>query len=209
MYLGNRKARTRGYDHYLGSQKLRVPDLANLNDIVQRYRDGDLQYREYLIEHHMRLVMDICGRYHGKGIQNVDDLVSVAMLELVGVVDKAATRLVDNNITGYVVSNIHFAIYKYLSEDTIVRVPKMSQERGIAKVKVGGIDHDIPTRHHDPLIAQEMREVMCRTRSDREVLALIEKGYSDVEIARILSVPRGTIYQIKMTMKGRLNGYGC
>lgn len=206
MYLGNRKAKTKGYEHYLGSQNLPVPEK-DISQIVQDYRDGNSHLRDFLVNNHMRLAMDIVGRYHGKGYQDVDELVSVAMLAVVDAVDKAAERLHDNNITGYVVSNIHYAIYQHLAEDSTIRVPKRSQERGHS-VKVSSLEQEPPQSDlRNRLIYDEMKERMCKTRSDREVLDLTEKGYNDVEIAKLLQVPRLTIYKIKMKMKGRLDGY--
>lgn len=94
-------------------------DEAELNDRVQRYRDGDLSQRDPLIEAHIRVAVQIAVAYPNHD----DDVIGVALLALVNAVDQAREALTDNLITPYIKAVIRDRIVTAIASSRAVYMP--------------------------------------------------------------------------------------
>ncbi|MBA3231315.1 MAG: sigma-70 family RNA polymerase sigma factor [Acidobacteria bacterium] len=56
-------------------------------DLARRYRDGDREARDELVERNVRLVISVAAKYRGRGLP-FDDLVQEGTLGLMRAIDK-------------------------------------------------------------------------------------------------------------------------
>ena len=70
----------------VNTAKLRLLDQAEMDRLLRRSREGDLQARELLIEGNLRLVLSVIQKFLGRG-ENVDDLFQVGCIGLIKAID--------------------------------------------------------------------------------------------------------------------------
>lgn len=168
--------------------------------------------RDDLILGHVRLGRSIVSRIASKVGQR-SELTSVMMLALVEAVDEFTSKSYDDNITGYIVAQVHHAISDHLNALPIVgpsvsaqRVRKTRGQERIAVPQVVDI-YDARIQQIDFGIQQlevnEVAESLCINDQEREVLRLRLADYSDSEIGEQMGLTRWIVWSIRQGLQER------
>lgn len=97
-----------------------------IESLTSKLRDGDASVINEIIECHISIVKEQV-KYHARKFPNAyNDVMGVAMLTLTEVVHRAASGLVDNNITPYIMKRINGAIIDFTVSLPLVRIPRKS-----------------------------------------------------------------------------------
>lgn len=156
---------------------------------------------------------------------DIDDIVSVALLELQEAVTRAATALTDNNIAPYLTVSISRAINKYISENKIITIPAETKRlNGLQDIKVSSIHAklDIKTTEdaefsrdaklEQALAAPDTKGVekiwerlfeIATNDLECEILILKSQGYTNNEVASLLGKYPSQISKIKSDLERR------
>lgn len=118
------------------------PDEDVLRDQVQRYRDGDESQRNAIISAHLHVVASIAGDF---GRRDSDEILGVALLELVDAVDRAPTALSDNEITPYITKSVRYRIKDAIGENRPVYMPSRTFRYKAAHGEIDREGSDDPT----------------------------------------------------------------
>lgn len=141
MNLRQRGTVNRGYDHFLGTVDLPAPPTqAELDTLVPMLISGSHEAGNELISKHIRLILEIAGRYVTKinSVRLVDDFIGAGLLATTRVVDKircGKKSMYDTNITGVIVEAVHSAMSKTLEKVPVVSVPGSTRRTARLKGK--------------------------------------------------------------------------
>jgi len=219
MFLANRTVKGVGFSHPLRDLDLpaRLSD-ERLEVLVRELRDGTINKsgREELAEGHVRLAMDVVGRYLVRASHKRDVLVAEAMYAIAYAIDRAPTKLRDNNFTAYCVGCVHRFVVHELLEGHMGAVSHSQYSR----LKQRGL----PTNGHsftalqDEHVVQDQSKLFdlqeavthsMKTDLERAVICKRLEGLSDAEIGDQLDYSDEMIRQIRLRVGRRLKGELC
>lgn len=187
------------------------PDDEVLKDQVQRYRDGDTSLRAPIIEAHLHIVASIVGDYRRN---DTDEILGVALLELVDAVHRAPDVLEDNAITPYITSCVRYRIKDAIGRDRSIFMPPRTFNRKSADGEVDvvkvvfsiGDDYygddewtrqlcNTPTaRPEEPSV--EFREVLSmsiKTPMEERIVSMAAEGHNFETIEGVLQMKKTQI----------------
>ena len=95
-----------------------------MDDLVQRFREGDASVAQEITERHIPLARKLAWRFVSRFPERKSDLIQAAMLGLVQAVYNAPGKLYDNNIGAWINTRVVGAIRDYLAKDHMIPVPK-------------------------------------------------------------------------------------
>ena len=100
-------------------------DEAVVTALTKEYRaTSDQAIRDQLIESHVRLALNMAGKFMHGQIRRKDDLISAALLGLTQAVTWAPVRLKDNNITPYIVTTVVRFLKDFIQKDSLVPIER-------------------------------------------------------------------------------------
>jgi len=210
VYLAGRHIPATSYHHYLGKVKLpfHIPEK-ELYPLVRRLRLGDLTVANKIIEGHIRLAMQVVGRYltvlQSRGRK--DDLVSEAMLAVSEAVHRAVNKLKDNKITPFIVANIHSKLALYIAEDRVVVVPYITLRRkgDIKLIHPVGLSNNIAATK-SWMHGIELRDILencCVNPIEKELIRLRAKKLTDDEISQSIGMSRPAVVRMRHQIEKR------
>lgn len=95
-----------------------------LEALVIKLREGDVTVKERLVLHYFRLAFSMARKYSKMfGMRYYDVMVSEALYCIVLCLNGAKENLVDNDLTTYLVSKLHWALCDTVSKDKVLKVP--------------------------------------------------------------------------------------
>jgi len=205
MYLGGVKARGRGvvFDFFRTATLPQRLTESKLEALVVRLRQGDTGVMDDIVKGHMRLAMQIVSRYHAKiGIVDLcEDLLGEAFLALVHGCRAAQTRLVDNNITPYLISKVHSAISNYLANAKTISIPRTTYNKYNGMLKPPKVEPLQDKASNQDIVSEVIGEELslrcCTNPMQRDILQRRLSGESDMDIARVAGVSRSTITRLR------------
>lgn len=226
MRLSNLPTPTRGYTHFLGRCNLpgKIAE-ARLKEILPLIRLQNQNAIEEAICGHMRLAMEIVGRYLFvlKHDRWVDDLVGAAMEGLCDAVNNASARLRDDNLTGYIVATIHGRLSRCIDCMPVVRIPRQTRN---SRKKAGKSDLPpdpqvlqidtlsklkhlnwlVPVSVNSDVKILELKEIIDKvafSETHRKILGLLEQSYTLDEIAEQLDLAKTSVWLMRQEMQQR------
>ena len=110
----------------VNTAKLKVLTNDQINDLLHRYKDGDLAAREELIAGNLRLVLSVIQRFINRG-EMVDDLFQVGCVGLIKSIDNFDTTL-NVRLSTYAVPMIIGEIRRYLRDNSAIRVSRSMRD---------------------------------------------------------------------------------
>lgn len=181
-------------------------------------RTGDANATERVILGHVRLAMQIVGRYlHRLKSDRLSDLLVSAALE--GIIDAvhrvSAGSMEHDNLSGYVTDYIHRYVSRALEDVPTVRVPRTTQQsaryRGETVRRPSRVGFDDPdllrrTAKHDDINDFEIKEIIdkiIQSDLERRILELRQEGQTDAEIATALSLSKTSVFLIRKQVERR------
>lgn len=110
----------------VNTAKLKVLTNDEINDLLRRYKAGDLAAREELIAGNLRLVLSVIQRFVNRG-EMVDDLFQVGCVGLIKSVDNFDISL-NVRLSTYAVPMIIGEIRRYLRDNSAIRVSRSMRD---------------------------------------------------------------------------------
>lgn len=184
-----------------------IPE-SELKVLVQRLRQGDNTVKSSIIEGHLGLAAQIVGRNVtvAENRRDTDDWVSEAFLAVCAAVDRAAENLVDDNITPYIIASIHSMLARFIAENRLIYVPystfRLYQGTLQPVMTESFVDYEIKTKNI--LEIQEIFDLACHTSTERKILDMRKRGYTDQEIGQAIGVHRMLIMRMRQTIEQRV-----
>lgn len=191
MFLGRRKSKSIGFNS--GYRKLLPPRLPpeRIIELVEKLRNGSLDVFEELILQHLALAIHIVGRYVKHFPDKTDDLMSVAALTVTECVHSFANASHDNNLAGYITSNIHGKLSHFIKEeDRLIQVSWSGFSKAQKKAKKEGnaIDFYLPrTTSLDHTTRNDSEEEYEGARDSVSIAPSVNDDDTKLEIEEILS----------------------
>jgi len=110
----------------VNTAKLKVLTNDQINELLRKYRAGDLSAREELISGNLRLVLSVIQRFVNRGEQ-VDDLFQVGCVGLIKSIDNFDISL-NVRLSTYAVPMIIGEIRRYLRDNSPIRVSRSMRD---------------------------------------------------------------------------------
>jgi len=187
-----------------------------LDSLVTRYRAGDDSCRGDLILAHIDTAQVTAIHYYMKYPNKYFDIISSAYLGLCQAVTWAQKKLVDNNITPYIIVTIRRFISEYIDDDSLIRIPR-SAIRKMLKLNDDEIEAmfpktidniDVKNQADKPQFYIDVYEVINRlglTNREKQILKLRVQGFTYREIGDELQIDHAwiarKIYSIRIKAK--------
>ena len=204
--------------HVTGAGSFPAPLSAKReSELLEKSRNGDLQARNKLIEHNLRLVAHIVKKYYAAS-SNQDDLISIGTIGLIKAVstfktDKNirlatyASRCIENEILMF------FRNQKKSSQDVYISDPIDTDKEGNALTLIDVIadKSDIVEELDTKFKLQKLKGILGQTLNKRE-LQIIELRYgigenpelTQREIAKKLGISRSYVSRIEKSALEKL-----
>ncbi len=204
--------------HVTGAGSFPAPLSAKReSELLEKSRNGDLQARNKLIEHNLRLVAHIVKKYYAAS-SNQDDLISIGTIGLIKAVstfktDKNirlatyASRCIENEILMF------FRNQKKSSQDVYISDPIDTDKEGNALTLIDVIadKSDIVEELDTKFKLQKLKGILGQTLDKRE-LQIIELRYgigenpelTQREIAKKLGISRSYVSRIEKSALEKL-----
>ncbi|MCD7725826.1 MAG: RNA polymerase sporulation sigma factor SigG [Clostridiales bacterium] len=110
----------------VNTSKLKVLKNSEINELLEKSRNGDKKAREELISGNLRLVLSVIQKFGGRG-ENPDDLFQVGCIGLMKAIDNFDTSL-NVRFSTYGVPMIIGEIRRYLRDNSAVRVSRSMRD---------------------------------------------------------------------------------
>jgi hypothetical protein len=137
MYLGHRKVKGRGYKSGITQEQIPAQiEPVILVGLVQQLRAGNPHVVKEIIGGHIGLVIQIVGRYVVYFPHKAEDMTGVALLATVEAVRLFEFCGTNDDITPYIVSNVHGKLANFLKEDSTVRMTQYGMKKVIDDAKL-------------------------------------------------------------------------
>ena len=175
-------------------------DSEELLKVLEKVRKGNSDAIETMILGHCRLAMSIVNRYltifH---INNHEDLDCAAIQGIVVAVNLIVKgNLKHNNVTGYIVCYIHQYITDYIYHDTTVYSPRRKQP-----ILIEVLDNSIGMETFNNFEIWDSLLSIANDDTEKQILKLRSKRYTDSEIGEILGLSRLKVFRIRHDLFNR------
>lgn len=215
MLLRKIKSRSSSYDHWLRSQDLPERLARPESEVLADLRRGAA--RDEAVLGHIRLAMQIAGRYIAKlnRSDKADALVSAAILGLAEGVQKVISgSMKHDNLVGYLVEQMHFAISKELEDERMfgaaARTRRWRRQNGIQKpdIKQETLTDEITTTNGETEIFEINEAIRSLNLSDseREIVDLRVQGFRDDYIGNVVGLSSHSVCMIRKDLQTRYLG---
>ncbi len=206
---------------YLGSTDLLPPPLDKEveEELVIKSNNGDVEARNKLIEHNLRLVVFLAKKYDNT-MYDLEDLVSIGTIGLIkGVktykLDKNiklatyASRCIDNEILMFLRKNKRRKIE--ISFEDSINLDGDGNELHLEDVL--GTDGDIVEKEYEDVVDKQMlsREIEKLSKRDKQIITLRyglngSEEYTQKEVADMLGISQSYISRIEKKAIKKLKG---
>lgn len=204
---------------YVGAVDKLLPPLSKEEelDLARRMNAGDMEARNKLIEHNLRLVVFLAKKYENTGYE-LEDLVSIGTVGLIKGID---TYKVDKNI------KLATYVSRCIANEILMFLRKNKKRRGEISLEetlnydsegntlcledVLGTDEDIVATSFEKMIDKRFLENELNNLNDREKLIMSlryglnnKDEYTQKEVASILGISQSYISRIEKKVINRI-----
>ncbi len=186
-------------------------------ELLEKFKNGDLEAKSKLIEHNLRLVAHVIKKYYSVGVDQ-DDLISIGTIGLIKAVstfnaDKGirlatyAARCIDNEILMY------FRANKKTEKDVYFSDPIDSDKDGNALTLMDVIADDVNIADDiDTKLKIDKLKVLIETRLDEREKEIVKmrygiSGYTEMTqkmVAKKLNISRSYVSRIEKVALAKL-----
>lgn len=173
------------YELFVTSDLPPVLSRDELNNYFIKYKNGDLESRNIIIEHNIRLVINIVNRFFYNTSYDIKDLISVGLIGLIRSVDKfditknlqfstCAYKYITNEILKYMKVN-----KKHTSNDSInKKIKDYNDELELSDIL---IDEDICIEEEvtDKIRDEEIRKIIMDLPSPKKEMVSLYFGFGE------------------------------
>lgn len=145
----------------VNTAKLKVLKNSEMEELLRRTKQGDMEAREQLIAGNLRLVLSVIQKFTNRG-ENVDDLFQVGCVGLIKAIDNFNTDL-DVRFSTYGVPMIIGEIRRYLRDNSALRVSRSMRDTAY---KVLRTKESLMTRFQREPTIEEISKELALKRED-------------------------------------------
>lgn len=145
----------------VNTAKLKVLKNSEMEELLRRTKQGDMEAREQLIAGNLRLVLSVIQKFTNRG-ENVDDLFQVGCVGLIKAIDNFNTDL-DVRFSTYGVPMIIGEIRRYLRDNSALRVSRSMRDTAY---KVLRTKESLMTRFQREPTIEEIAKELALKRED-------------------------------------------
>lgn len=189
---------------YTGIRNLPRPlEPERLKTLVQRLRQGDESVKSEIIYGHLRLAISIVGQNARNN--NDSDMLGEVFLQLVRAVNRAGSKLTDDNITAYLASNMRWSCRQVLRRDRLLHVPLKALKKGRKPFNRITVESPEETLFQPELDHHftELLDLVINTPIENEVIQQRIAGYTDEQIAAHFKRSRSFVQHTRSTIETR------
>ena len=188
------------------------------NELLEKSQNGDIDARNKLIEHNLRLVAHVVKKYYANGTEQ-DDLISIGTIGLIKAVstfktDKGirlatyAARCIENEILMY------FRTKKKTSQDVFISDPIDTDKDGntLTLTDIIADNRDIAEEIDTKIKIEKLRSILKNCLDKRELQIISMRyginGYEELtqrEIAKKLKISRSYVSRIEKSALEKLH----
>ena len=110
----------------VNTSKLKVLSGEETNELLKKYRAGDLSARDELISGNLRLVLSVIQKFSNRGEQ-IDDLFQIGCVGLIKAIDNFDITL-GLRLSTYAVPMVIGEIRRYLRDNSVIRVSRSMRD---------------------------------------------------------------------------------
>ena len=166
----------------VNTSKLKVLSSSETNELLKKYRGGDISARDELISGNLRLVLSVIQRFSNSG-ETVDDLFQVGCVGLIKAIDNFDITL-GLRLSTYAVPMVIGEIRRYLRDNSAIRVSRSMRDTAYRALQTK--ERLMNETQREPSI-DEIAKAMDAKREDvvfaldgiMEPVSLYEPVYSD------------------------------
>lgn len=174
-------------------------------ELLKKVREKDPIAIEKMILCHIRLVISIVNRYVSSGLNYLaDDLDSAAIEGVVTSVNRVAEgKMADHdNVTGYIVKNVHYFIIKAIQHEAAIYVPRKHSNKTVEFLP------DVLSAKDSQLSIQELEiwdlvDSLTDDNLEKGILKLRSEGHTDAEVGELVGLNRLQILRIRSDLLRR------
>ena len=139
----------------INTAKLQVLSNEEMNQLLRRAKEGDMEARETLIRGNLRLVLSVIQKFLGRS-ENVDDLFQVGCIGLIKAIDNFDISQ-GVRFSTYGVPMIVGEIRRYLRDNSSIRVSRSMRDTAYKVLQVR--EHLLRQSQREPTVEQIAREL--------------------------------------------------
>lgn len=182
--------------------------IENIQEILERVREGNREARDTLILGHLRLATSIVNRYLSYLNSNhsvmADDLDGAAIEGIVDAVDRIEKgKMQHDNVTGYIVYSIHNSINRCLKKSIPIHVPRNHKIPCFLSLDENHHVKEGWHEFHDLVEVKDELDNLIQNEIERKLIDLKIMGHSDTEVAAILGLNRTKLIRMKQSLRER------
>lgn len=213
MYLFKKRIPRVSIGHPLSKIAKRFTD-DEMEKMTNQLKEGDRTVIQEILAGHAQLAISIAAQYANlaRGKNKGMDLVSEAMLSMLRTCEKMiGVKDYEGPITGRLISRLHSDLSKFLLHDSIVRIPAKAQflkKDLTAQAALYGLKVRLSILR--PVILDDLLDILdhsIRTPKERRIIDLRRKGYTDLEIGKLLDIDSRTVGKIRKNIEQRFDEY--
>ena len=166
----------------VNTAKLKVLKNEEMEELLRRTKQGDMEAREALIAGNLRLVLSVIQRFTNRG-ENVDDLFQVGCIGLIKAIDNFNVDL-DVRFSTYGVPMIVGEIRRYLRDNSALRVSRSMRDTAYKVLQTK--EHFVAEHQREPSVEEiakildiKREEVVFALDAIADPVSLYEPVYSD------------------------------
>ncbi len=169
-------------------------------ELLKKVREGNKVAIERMILSHVALSISIVNRYIGVGTLKylANDLDSAAMIGIVFAVNRVAEGKMANhdNITGYIVKNVHSSIIKAIQHSDTIYVPRRQQNK-IVECLYASIPRKDSQLSIQQLEIWDLIDSLTDDDLEMGILKLKSEGRTDTEVGELVGLNRLQVLRIR------------
>ncbi len=139
----------------INTAKLQVLSNEEMNQLLRRAKEGDMEARETLIRGNLRLVLSVIQKFLGRS-ENVDDLFQVGCIGLIKAIDNFDISQ-GVRFSTYGVPMIAGEIRRYLRDNSSIRVSRSMRDTAYKVLQAR--EHLLRQSQREPTVEQIAREL--------------------------------------------------
>lgn len=177
-----------------------LDDVAKL-ELLGRVREGDSDAIQRMILSHIRLIGVVVNSYTPTYRYYVSDLDSIAMLELVTVVNSIAAGKMANhdNITGFILVKLKSKIAREIGNSYIVPTPR-KKKTTLTETLIKAVPGRDSQLNNQSVDIWDSVVSLAQNQLEKQILELRGEGHTDAEVAEYLDVSRPTVRRIRVNL---------
>ncbi|MEG1142349.1 MAG: SigB/SigF/SigG family RNA polymerase sigma factor [Clostridia bacterium] len=163
-------------------------------EIIKRYKDGEVELKDKIIECNLRLVLSIVKKFNNRG-ENVDDIFQIGVIGLIKAINNFDT-IHGVQFSTYAVPMIIGEIKRYLRDNSAFRISRSIRDLSL---KLSQIREEYINKNNEEPTIEKLCELSEESRED--VVIALDSTISPVSLSEVLYNDGGDCIYIQDKIK--------